>query len=54
MKSILSVSKRRLPLVLTLLVTLVLALGLSAMSTSPAAVARTLFRFSASNASAQR
>ena len=43
MKSILSVSKRRLPLVLTLLVTLVLALGLSAMWTSPAVVARTLF-----------
>ena len=43
MKSILSVSKRRLPLLFTLLVTLVLALGLSAMWTSPAVVARTLF-----------
>jgi hypothetical protein len=43
MKSILTVSKRRLPLLFTLLVTLVLALGLSAMWTSPAVVAHTLF-----------
>jgi len=46
MKSILSVSKRRLPLVLTLLVTFVLALGLSAMSASPALLTRSLFQSS--------
>jgi hypothetical protein len=43
MKSILSVSKRRLPLVLTLVLTLVLALGLSPAFVTQDAVARTLF-----------
>jgi PKD repeat protein len=44
MKSILSVSKRRLPLVVTLVLTLVLGLGLSPASFNSVAVARTLFQ----------
>ena len=54
MKSILSVSKRRLPLVLTLVVTLALALSLG-RDVNLARRSRThALRFSASNASAQR